>query len=195
MRKIRRPAPAKLFVGMLSSDTMRFDECTDLLVRTYGAVDMESDIAPWSHTDHYEREMGGNLLRKFIFFERLVDPGILAAVKAATNKIEERKAVTTPNSMKRSINLDPGYITEAKVVLASTKDYSHRIYIGQNIYAEVALRYNGKTRSFVPFEHTYPDFRSQKYRTLFKAAREVLRSPERGEKTWSSSGSPAPEGR
>ena len=181
MGKIRHPDPAKLFVGMLSSDTMRFEECTELLVIKYGAIDMESDIAPWSHTDHYKREMGGNLLRKFIFFERLIDPGILAAVKVATNRIEEQKTVTTPNSMKRRINIDPGYITEAKVVLASTKDYSHRIYIGQNIYAEVALQYNGKTRSFLSFEHTYPDFRSQEYRTLFKAAREVLRSPQRGE--------------
>ena len=73
--------------------------------------------------------------------KKQIDPGILAAVKAATNKIEERKAVTTPNSMKRSINLDPGYITLGKLVLASTKDHAHRIYLGQGIYAEVTLEY------------------------------------------------------
>ncbi len=80
-----------------------------------------------------------------------------------------------PSGIRRRINLDPGYITEAKVVLASTKDFSHRVYIGENIYAEVTLRYSSKERSFTSCDHTFFDFRTEAYRLLFNTARYLLR--------------------
>ena len=76
----------------------------------------------------------------------------------------------------RRINLDPGYVTEAKVVLATSKDFAHRMYIGDNIYAEVTLRYDAKEGVFAPHDVTYPDFRSEAYLQLFKKARGILRT-------------------
>jgi hypothetical protein len=176
MREIRPPIPVKLFVGMLSPDAAHFSECTDMLCREYGPVDYQSGIAPWTNSDFYQDEMGPGILRKFIFFERLLDPGDLAGIKINTTRIEKNLAVQAGGRMKRRINLDPGYVTEAKVVLATTKDYSHRLYIGNGIYAEVTLRYGNKERSFTSFDHTYLDYCSQTYITMFNEARELLRT-------------------
>ncbi len=173
MGEIRPPKPVKLFVGMLSSEPALFETCTDLLCSEYGSVDCRSEIVSWHYTDYYSAEMGLGLLRKFIFFERLMDPEELADVKVLTNRIEEQMAATTDNAVRRRINLDPGYITEAKIVLATTKDYSHRIYIGKNIYAEVTLQQKGGR--FTPLEHTYPDYRTDEYIRMFGKAREILR--------------------
>ena len=175
MGVIRDPIPAKLFAGMLSPESALLDDCVDLLCDAYGPLDYESDVMPWNTTDYYRDEMGTVIYRKFIFFKELVDPGALAAVKNFTNGIEERYSLRMPSGIRRRINLDPGYITEAKVVLASTKDFSHRVYIGENIYAEVTLRYSSKERSFTACDHTYFDFRTEAYRILFNTARDLLR--------------------
>jgi hypothetical protein len=173
MKRVLPPKPVKLFVGMLSSDGALFEACKDLLREKYGPVDYESEIVPWGFTDHYLAEMGPGLMRRFIFFGQLADPGELAGMKTLTNRIEEQMAVTADKNARRRINLDPGYITEAKVVLATTKDYSHRIYIGEKIFAEVALLQKGGR--FTPLAHTYPDYRTDEYVRMFSKARELLR--------------------
>jgi uncharacterized protein DUF4416 len=176
MKEIRPPLPVKLFVGMLSPDPELFSVCTELLCRTYGPVDSESGHSIWDNTDYYQDEMGANIVRKFIFFERIMDPGNLTAVKHFTVDMEKQFAVFKGGYLRRRINLDPGYVTEAKVVLATTKDFAHRLYIGDNIYGEVTLRYNAKERTFSPHEFTYPDFRTKAYLELFNSARESLRA-------------------
>lgn len=175
MGLIRNPIPAKLFTGMLSPEPALLVDCVGLLCASYGPLDYESDVMPWDTTDYYRDEMGTKIYRKFIFFKELVDPEILAAVKKFTNGIEERYAMKMQTGARRRVNLDPGYITEAKVVLASTKDFSHRLYIGGNIYAEVTLQYSSKERGFVACDHTYFDFRTETYRLLFNTARDLLR--------------------
>ena len=176
MKEIRLPLPVKMFIGILSPDPAMFDACIDIVCREYGPVDYQSEIVPWSHSHFYQEEMGSGILRKFIFFEHLMDPVHLPAIKINTTMIEKNLAVPAGNGVRRRINLDPGYVTEAKVVLATTKDYSHRIYIGNGIYAEVTLRYGNKDRSFTPFEHTYLDYCSEPYRMMFNTARQLLRA-------------------
>lgn len=174
MGNIRPPKPAKLFIGMLSPDPALFDACADLLRAEYGPIDHRSGAQPWEYTDYYRQEMGARLLRRFLFFERLIDPALLPAIKRFTNRLEERFAVGTEGSVRRRINLDPGYLTEAKVVLATTKDYAHRIFIGEGIYAEVTLRYEGDR--FTALETTYPDYRAEESLEMFKKARDLLRA-------------------
>jgi hypothetical protein len=174
MADIRQPLPVKLFVGMISREPSQFDECTERLSLEFGAVDLRAPTIAWDHTEYYRHEMGTGLLRTFVFFERLLtDPAQLAPIKNMTNLIE--KSLSPASGNYRLINVDPGYITEAKVVLASTKDFSHRIYIGQHIYAEVTLQFREKGRTFVALEHTYPDFRRQDMIELFNGSRSSLR--------------------
>lgn len=171
MGHIRNPLPAKLFIGMLSPDKELFPQCSGIISSRYGPVDFDTETMPWTNSDYYREEMGNTIFRKFYFLKELIDQAALAKVKIFTNQIEEQFSSQTG----RKINLDPGYVTEAKVVLASTKDFAHRIYIGQNIYAEVTLRYSNKARSFTALEHTYFDFRLDSYISVFNQAREILR--------------------
>ena len=175
MGTLRPPVPVKLFIGMLSPKASLFSACTDELARTYGPLDFESDLFPWNGTAYYREELGMNIIRKFIFFRESRDPAELAAIKRFTIDMESRYSNTRDGVQQRTINIDPGYVTEAKVVLATTKDFAHRIYIGQSIYAEVTLRYSTKERRFIPHEFTYPDFRTDTYCDLFKRVRENLR--------------------
>ena len=169
------PLPVKLFFGMLSPEPLLFDICIEILSSEYGSIDYRSDTWPWDKTDYYRMEMGTGILRKFIFCERLIDPAVLPSVKQFTNALENTFALPGVDKPRRRINLDPGYLTEAKVVLATTKDFSHRVYIGSEIYAEVTLRYSVSDRHFVPLDHTYPDYRSEEYISMFNKARELLR--------------------
>jgi hypothetical protein len=170
------PLPVKLFVGMISRDTGLFARCAEDLEKTYGSVDLRSDILPWDHSNYYRAEMGTGLCRMFVFFERLIDPGDLSRIKRDTIRQEGAFARSCFGETRRTINIDPGYLTEAKVVLATTKDFPHRIYIGDCIYAESTLHYSRSEQSFIPVEHTYPDFRAAYSIELFGRARERLRS-------------------
>jgi hypothetical protein len=174
MGNIHLPKPVKLFVGMLSPDPGLFDACADFLRSEYGPIDYRRGPEAWNFTDYYHEEMGADLFRTFIFFERLMDPGKLPGIKHLTNRLEERFAIRQGDASRRRINLDPGYVTEAKVVLATTKDYAHRVYIGQGIYAEVTLRYQGER--YTPLDTTYPDYQTNESIDMFSRARELLRA-------------------
>lgn len=176
MGKLRPPKPVKLFLGMIAREPELFTECTRLFAQEFGPVDLVSSILSWDHSEYYREEMGTGLLRMFIFFEPLVDPELLAAAKHHSIRIEASFSEPAAAAVRRRINLDPGYLTEAKVVLATTKDFPHRIYIGKNIYAESTLHYHKVGRSFQAVEHTYPDFRTETCLKLFNEARNILRA-------------------
>lgn len=167
MGKITAPRLVKLIVGMLSSHPEIFPQVDSLLSVEFGSLDYISELLPFTHTEYYEEEMGGNLKRRFVSFERLAEPGSLSNVKCFTNRVESRFAVEG----KRRVNLDPGYIAASKLVLASTKDYYHRIYLDKGIYAEVTLHY--QKGGFLPFPWTYPDYKSEEYRRIFNKIRNL----------------------
>ncbi|MCC6544900.1 MAG: DUF4416 family protein, partial [Nitrospirae bacterium] len=141
-----------------------------------GPIDMESPVWTWSNSTYYEKEMGTDLKRTFLFYERPITPDQLADIKHITNEMEKGSGMDTANLPERPINIDPGYLTLAKVVLASAKDYAHRIYIGKGIYAEVTLIYRDKT--FNSMSHTYPDYGSDDYIAMFNMARERFYSQQ-----------------
>ena len=176
MGLIRSPIPVKLFIGMLSPDPSLFDACAEIISKEYGPVDRQSGVLPWSNAEYYREEMGLGIVRKFLFLKPLRNPEELPDMKLFTDRIEKTFTVRTEDVPRRRINLDPGYVTEAKVVLATAKDFSHRIYIGKGIYAEVTLRYSVNDRSFMPCDHTYPDYRTEAYRAMFNEARNILRT-------------------
>lgn len=167
MGRINQPLPVKLVLPMLSAHEELFALAERDLAALYGPVDFRSELLPFAHTRYYEAEFGPRLLRRFLTFERLIDPGDLAAVKRCTNALEERWS----EAGRRRINLDPGYLSQAKLVLATTKDYAHRIYIGQGIYAEVTLNY--RDRDFCSLPWTYPDYATEEYRQIFRAIRQI----------------------
>jgi len=171
MEKEDRLQLVKLFVGMLSKEVSLFKELKRELEGIFGLCDMEGPVWEWGYTDYYDSEMGKGLKRQFLFFQRLINPADIAGIKLKTRELEGRYLNERGG---RRINLDPGYLDRARVVLVSTKDYSHRIYLGNNIYGEITLVYS--KNHFYPLPYTYPDFRTEDYRNLFKQARDTLKS-------------------
>jgi hypothetical protein len=173
MREINtNPAPVKLFIGMLSNDTSLFDKMQAVLEEIYGPVDIESPVWPWEHTSYYAKEMGEGLKRKFIFFKEHI--GMLDVRDAKLRTVDIEKQYLNENGG-RSINLDPGYLDLARIVLVSTKDFSHKIYVGRGIYAEVTLTFDRLSNSYRVMPFTFPDFRDERYHGVFKEARKLYK--------------------
>ena len=168
MGRIRTVEKSLLFSGLLYSDQHYYNRAYSALQEVFGDVVMESPPSGWNFSGYYREEMGAPIFRRFLFFRNPINPDALSAAKLKTIEMESYLSLDG----KRQVNLDPGYITPAKVVLASTKDYSHRIYLKDGIYAETTLIFKG-TR-FVPHLHTYTDYKEERQQKIFLLAREML---------------------
>ncbi len=173
MGEIKEPQPVNLIIGMLTSIEEHFCFAETTLKKEFGAIDLKSDIIPFNFTDYYQAEMGSNIQRRFFSFDKLIMPDRLADIKLWTNRLEEEITDKKVYPVNRPINLDPGYISEAKLVLASTKDFSHRIYLRKGIYAEVTLQYRNERYESQPW--TFPDYRTQQYQQFFLMVRNLYK--------------------
>jgi hypothetical protein len=119
-------------------------------------VDLVSEPLSFHFTDYYEREMGKGLWRRMVGFEPLIAPEQLVSIKLWANRVENQNLNEQGG---RRVNIDPGYVAGSKFVLATGKDYSHRIYLGEGIYGEITLIVPKGGLSPLPW--TYPDYASQ----------------------------------
>jgi hypothetical protein len=160
---------AKLFCATLYANADIYDQARTALEQEFGAVEIESPAMPFTHTRYYEKEMGPTLIRRFISFENMVLPDSLAAAKLSACRLERQLA---QGQSGRTINLDPGLVTLHNVQLASTKNFAHRLYLGDGIYGEVSLIFeNG---FFRPLSWTYPDYREAKTLAFLQQIRQTL---------------------
>ena len=173
MGRIHPPPSVKLFCGVLSAAGVPWGDVRAALEAAFGPADSESEAFPFSFTEYYREETGPSITRRFLAFRDLADPAALAAMKIRTNALEEEFAARLQPGVPRPINLDPGYLEQAKVVLASTKNFAHRIYLRDGIWAEVTLHFQGGAWQEHPW--TFPDFRSPGYRRWFAELREHYR--------------------
>jgi len=172
MWELKEIRPVRLIVGILASDercltAARGDVCTSL-----GPADLLSDVWAFRDTNYYADELGPQVLRQFVSAEALVHPGVLADVKHRTNVIEQDLAGRLAAPFPRPVNLDPGLIEPSKLVLASTKNFAHRIYIGRQMYAEVTLVFD--KGHWCPLRYTYPDYQRPEYLDFFSRVRDKL---------------------
>jgi len=161
-----------LIIGILAADNKSLHAAIETIEDKFGRIDLVSDIWPFDKTDYYKNQTGPNILRHFISIERLIHPGVLAKIKLRANKLEQKLAKILARPVPRPVNFDPGIIEPSKLILATTKNYSHRIYIGKKIYAEVTLLFD--KGSWRPFDYTYPDYRQQCYFEFFDKVRNRL---------------------
>jgi hypothetical protein len=171
MGNVECPCPVKLIAGVISSSETASRQAEESLAEAFGVIDYKSKMIDFDFTSYYTEEMGTGLKRYFLGFKKLIDPANLANIKIFTNEAERLISAKTA-SFKRAVNIDPGYITAAKLVLASTKDYSHRIYLCDGIYAETTLSYRKDT--FRPLDWTYPDYRTDDYIGIFNDMRDIF---------------------
>ena len=160
---------ALLFVSTLYRNADVFNRAKEILQNNFGDVLFESTSLTWDYSSYYKDEIGWPLFRQIIFFKNIIDPGLFVDTKLKTNEIESAFSLNG----KRLINLDPGYLTLSKVVLASTKNYAHRIYLGKSIYGEVTLIFKNGTYS--PHIFTYRDYQDTSHIDIFLNARALLK--------------------
>ncbi len=165
MGQSKAPRRVKLIVSAFAPGDALLQQARGALDVEWGPIDFESELLPFDHTPYYEPEFGADLVRRIWTFEPLVDPGALAAIKLRTNELEGRWAANG----QRGVNLDSGYVSMAKLVLATTKNHGHRIYLCDGIYAEVTLQYRDGV--FRPWPWTYPDYATPAYCALFEGIR------------------------
>lgn len=153
MGKIKLHNPVKHFCAVTFSNAFDVDIILEQIESVFGQIEKKSDVFFFDQfTDYYTPEMGNNLRKQFIAFTKLQDPDFLVQYKIQSNHLEDEFFI----NRQRQVNIDPGYLTEAKMVLATTKDYSHRIYLGKGIFGDLHLYFeNG---SFKKQFWTYPDY-------------------------------------
>lgn len=166
MGQIRLPNEVRLFAAITFQDPALLDPVKSALIARWGAIATESEIYDFLFTEYYAAEMGNDLKKQFVVFQKLIPPERLVDAKLAANELEQQWL----DAGKRRVNIDPGYISAAKLVLATTKNYAHRLYLGRGIYGDVHLRVID--RKFVPNEWTYPDYQAADSLLFFNKIRQ-----------------------
>jgi len=165
MSQSQTPKPAKLVIGFFLKEKNLVVPVVKALVDKFGPVDIVSPWFPFNFTTYYEAEMGAPLFRRMLAFETMIKQSALSDIKLTTNDLE----LEYSKNSKRMINLDPGYMLRERFVLATGKNYSHRIYIGKRIYADLTLIYTKSRFRKLPW--TYPDYAEQNMLTYLERVR------------------------
>lgn len=169
MGRIKKKEKVKLIIGFIFQKESVFERTKRILKKRLGEIDFESELLDFVHTNYYNKELGEGLKRKFLSFSKLINPSSLVKIRYLTQRLEKKISLKG----NRQVNIDPGYIDLSKLVLATTKDYKHRIYLKDGIYVEVTLHYEGN--DFKAFPWTYPDYKSPQYSEIFKRIRQIYK--------------------
>lgn len=165
MSKPTQALPVKLVFSVFAPAAGILKDTINGLSALYGQPDFVSEQIPFDYTDYYSPEMGETLVRRFLSMEKLIRPEALPNIKLTTNEIEEESAVAG----QRQVNIDPGYLSQSHLILATGKGYSHRPYLRDGIYADLTLIYQGKKFCSLPW--TYPDYADEKQLAMLSAIR------------------------
>ena len=160
------PKPAKLVIGFFLHEKSLGTPIVENLIAKYGDVDIVSAWMPFDQTTYYEPEMGAPLYRRMMAFETLIHQSELAQVKLFTNEIENQSA----DKGKRVVNIDPGYMLLERFVLATGKNFAHRIYIGKKIYADLTLIFRNGRFEALPW--SFPDYAADRVQAFLMRVRE-----------------------
>jgi hypothetical protein len=169
MRYFPEPEKVKLFFALIYTSETVYLKTKKNMIKTWGLTDYQSPALAFDYTDYYQEEMGPNLKRRFLSFDKLIHPDKITRAKRFALKQEKKFS----QNNKRRINIDPGYLNQAKLVLSTTKDFAHRIYLKHRIFAEVTLIY--KNRGFQDLPWTFPDYRTPEYKEIFLQLREIYK--------------------
>jgi hypothetical protein len=153
---------AKLICGLIFRDEKVLGPAEERLVGSFGPFDLESPPFAFDCTDYYRIEMGPDLRRKFVSFARLVGPDLLSGAKLRTIALEKE---LSPDPARRAVNIDPGILTASALIMATAKNFSHRVPLRDGIYAHLEFLFTKSGLRLLDW--TYPDFRKPEYQEFF----------------------------
>ena len=163
----------KLICGVIASEEYVFKRAGERLAQLYGNIDLESVTFTFDFTDYYAKQMGEDLKRRFLSFERLLSPETLSKIKIETNKLED-EIKEELGSGSRIVNLDPGYLTPSSLIMATAKNFAHRVPLQNGIYAHLEFLFaKDEVRTL---DWTYPDYKTEDYQNFFLDVRRAYLS-------------------
>lgn len=160
----------KFFCGLIYRREADAEAAIARLEEAFSPVDDRSDAIPFAASDYYRREMGEPLFRRFVSFRDWRSPEGLPRLKIATMELEAGLAAAG----RRTVNLDPGYLSEANVVIATAKNHYHRVPLRDGVYAHLEFVLKDGRLQHLPW--SYPDFKSEAYLDFFNRLRERSRA-------------------
>ena len=171
-------------VLLIAAVTSRYESAIQWAIaqaaKQWGEVQLESALFDFSETGFYTKTMGADLQKQLVAFQ-FTNPADLPDFKITSNQWEKEYATFHPHPETRPLNIDPGYITEAKLVLATTKDRDHRVYLRDGIYAEVTLHY--QQHKWNESRWTYPDYQRDDFQSFFTKCRNLVRDRNKTDST------------
>ena len=171
MSELTNPVKANLTVSVMFRDENLLAEVRSILGKKYGKIDAVSDAYNFSSiSPYYDPEMGSDIKKIIFSFKKTVPRDILANVKLFCVKIEQKYS----RNGHRLVNLDPGLLTLENFILATGKNYSHRIYLKKGVFAEVTLMF-GKKNVIKELPWTYRDYLYEPARSFLLYVREIYR--------------------
>lgn len=160
----------KFFCGLIYRGEPSAEAACAGMSAVLGGISLRSAAVPFTATDYYRGEMGEPLLRRFVAFAGGQPPERLPEAKIAAMGLEERLAAGS----RRTVNIDPGYLSAANVVIATAKNHYHRVPLRDGVYAH--LEYVLKDGRLQCLPWTYPDFKTEAYLDFFNRLREQFRT-------------------
>jgi len=145
-----------LFMAVMYSSEELLNKSKSDLIKKYGPIKAEGHVYDFSFTNYYEPEMGKNLKKKFIIFEKEATKEELADVKFFITEIEKKYS----NNTGRTVNIDPGYLSETELQLATFKEKSFKEKIHEKVWVHKVLEFNGD--EIKQFFHTFADYKDKK---------------------------------
>jgi hypothetical protein len=167
MGKITEPLPVKLIFSVFTNKDELFSKAAEKINDIFGEIETSSHRFKFDHTEYYEEEFGENLYRKFFVIKTLYKRDGIEKTKILTNEIEN----SFSEKGKRTLNIDPGYLSLENFILFTTKNYTHRIYLRKGIFADLTLLFQNKRFNTLPW--TYPDYASDEIRHFLKEIRKI----------------------
>lgn len=164
---------AKLVCGIIAGKDPVFRMAEERLSTVYGPADAKSSFFAFDVTNYYEKQMGTDLKRRFISFKRLINPEKLSSIKLATNRLEGdiRDELRAGH---RIANIDPGYVIPSALIMATAKNFSHRVPLLHGIYAHLEFLFGRD--EIRPLPWTYPDYKNKGYQDFFLEVRRIYLS-------------------
>lgn len=180
MSILKKPKKVKLVIAFFSNDIELLNKIESRLKKKYGKIDYKTSDFDFKETDYYNEEMGNDLKTRYISFQKLVKRDKLPEIKKFCSKLENIYSTLKEDQNRRSVNIDPGLLSLENFILATGKPYSHRIYLGKGVWADLTLIY--QKEDFINLPWTYPNYQSKKIKAALLEIRDIYHKQIRNER-------------
>lgn len=164
----KEPSKAKLVISFISTSEELINSSIERIAQKYSTPDFVSEFISFTHTQYYEDEHGCGLKRRFASFSKLLPRDHIVKVKQFTNQLENETIIDG----KRKINIDPGFLTPENFILATGKNFTHRVYLKDGIFADLTLIF--QKNDFMELPWTYPDYKGRDVKNMLIKIRELI---------------------